>query len=94
MSVVIPTYNRADILPRAVDSVLDQNFKDFELFVVEDASTDEARAVAWAYEHDRLRYIQHEEHAGNSGITQNTALERVSSEYVAFLDNKWLSTKI
>jgi len=96
VSVVIPTYNRADILPRAVDSVLGQTYEDFELFVVDDASTDETPAVAQAYEDDRLRYIQHEKHAGNGGITRNTALERVSGEYVAFLDDddEWLSTKL
>jgi glycosyltransferase involved in cell wall biosynthesis len=96
VSVVIPTYNRAEILPRAVDSVLDQTFADLELFVVDDASTDDTLAVVESYDDDRLTYIRHEENSGNGGIARNTALDRVSGQYVAFLDDddRWRETKL
>ncbi|MBW2092444.1 MAG: glycosyltransferase, partial [Deltaproteobacteria bacterium] len=53
ISVIIPTYNRAGLLARAVDSVLNQTFQDFELIVVADGSTDRTAEVLAAYQ-DRL----------------------------------------
>lgn len=96
VSIIIPTYNRADILPRAIDSVLGQTFSDFELYIVDDASTDETEAVVRSYNDDRLRYIRHESNRGSGGIARNTAIDQVTGEYVAFLDDDdvWRPTKL
>src|SRR5262249_62419526 len=59
-SVVIPTYNRADILPIAVDSVLAQTCSDFELVIADDGSTDDTRALVAGCGDPRVRYVWQE----------------------------------
>jgi len=69
VSVVIATYNRARFLPETIDSVLGQRFRDFELIVVDDGSTDETQEVLKPYG-DRVRYFYQE----NSGPTPSPGL--------------------
>lgn len=95
VSVVVPTYGRADLLPRAVDSVLAQTVDDLEVVVVDDASTDDTAAVVAGYDDDRVRYFAHETNRGGSAA-RNTGIERARGEYVAFLDDddEWRPTKL
>ena len=83
-SVIIPTYNRAPLLRQALDSVLAQEFTDFELIVVDDGSTDETLTVARSYG-DQVRLVP-QEHRG-PGVARNRGAEHASGEYVAFLDS-------
>ena len=87
LSVVVPTYNRALALRRAVDSVLAQVHRDLELIVVDDGSTDGTRELlAGAYGDDkRLRY-QYQPHAG-AASARNAGLDLAKGGYVAFLDS-------
>jgi glycosyltransferase involved in cell wall biosynthesis len=95
VSVVIPTYNRAELLQQAIDSVLAQTFADFEVIVVDDASTDETGAVATAIDDDRIRYIRHEQNR-HGAAARNTGIEAARGEYVAFLDDddEWYPEKL
>ncbi len=95
VSVIIPTYNRAQLLPRAIQSVLDQTFKDFELFIVDDASTDETEAAARRFNDSRIIYLRHEENKGGSAA-RNTGIRASRGAYVAFLDSddEWLPSKL
>ncbi len=95
VSVVIPTYNRADVLPRAIDSVLAQTFEAFELLVVDDGSTDRTGAVVASLDDSRVRYIGHETNRG-ANVARNTGIECARGEYVAFLDSDdaWHPTKL
>ena len=95
VSVVIPTYNRSNTLERAVDSVLSQNYDEFELFVVDDASTDDTISVIGRYDDPRLTYIRHEENQGGSAA-RNTGIEKAKGKYIAFLDSddEWLQNKL
>lgn len=86
VSVVIPTYNRADLLPRTIDSVLDQTLKDFELFVVDDGSTDDTESVIDSYDDDRLTYIRFEENRGANAV-RNAGIRAASAPLVSFLDS-------
>ncbi len=86
VSVVIPTYDRADVLGRTIDSVLAQTHDDFELLVVDDASTDDTAAVVARREDPRLRRIAHGTNRG-APAARNTGIEHATGEYVAFLDS-------
>ena len=58
VSVILPTWNRAKYLPQAMDSVLSQDYKNLELFVVDDGSTDETGQIVNSYKDDRICYIR------------------------------------
>ena len=95
VSVVIPTRNRAEWLPRAVGSVLAQTWTDFELLIVDDHSTDETPAVIARFADARIRSFRHERNFGQSKAL-NTGIEHARGEYVAFLDDddEWLPAKL
>ena len=94
-SVVIPTYNRAELLKEAVRSVLAQTFQDFEMFIVDDHSTDHTREVVGSFNDSRIIYIMNERGRGGAG-TRNAAIFRARGEWVAFLDDDdiWLPQKL
>lgn len=84
VSVVIATYNRADLLPETIDSVLHQRFQDFELIVVDDGSTDNTRQVMERYE-PRLRYI-YQENRGPSAA-RNLGARHAKGAWIAIQDS-------
>jgi len=94
-SVVIPSYDSADTLPRTIDSVLSQTADDLEVIVVDDASSDDTEAVATGYDDDRVRFTAHETNKGGSAA-RNTGIELAEGEYVAFLDadDEWYPRKL
>lgn len=85
VSVVIPTYNRAGKVLRAVDSVLHQSFKDFELIVVDDGSTDDTKFWIKNYQDPRLKFfsIPH----GGVARARNFGVTKTSGEWICFLDS-------
>jgi len=87
VSVVIPTYNRASFLPRPLDSVLNQTFKDFEVIVVDDGSTDNTRDVIKSYRErdERVKYIWRKN--GGSAKARNTGMKIAKGIYIAELDS-------
>ena len=95
VSVIIPTYNRSHLVGRAIQSVLNQTFTDFELIIVDDASTDNTKEVVESFNAPRIRYIRHEQNKGG-GATRNTGIEAAYGEYIAFLDSddEWLPRKL
>lgn len=95
VSVVIPTYNRARLLSRAIESVLKQTYSNFELIVVDDCSNDCTESVVKGFHDDRIRYIKHEKNQG-AAIARNNGVIAAKGEYVAFQDSddEWLPTKL
>ncbi|MGC9504484.1 glycosyltransferase family 2 protein [Baaleninema sp.] len=95
VSIVIPSYNRATLIPRAIQSVLDQTFQDWEAIVIDDASQDNTEEVVKNFKDSRIRYIRHEKNAGECA-TRNTGLDAATGTYIAFLDSDdwWLPEKL
>jgi glycosyltransferase involved in cell wall biosynthesis len=86
ISVIMPTHNRADLLPRAVASVLAQTYPDFELIIVDDASTDKTRAYLDGLTDHRIIVITRDINGGNAAA-RNTGLNACRGRYIAFLDS-------
>jgi glycosyltransferase involved in cell wall biosynthesis len=86
VSVLTPTYNRADVLPRAIRSVREQTYDDVEHVIVDDGSTDGTDQVVADHDHPGLRYVRLADNAGVAAA-QNRGLEAATGEYVSFLDS-------
>jgi glycosyltransferase involved in cell wall biosynthesis len=97
VSVIIPTYNRAQLLKEAIDSVLAQTYKNFELIVVDDNSIDNTKDVVEGYikNFQNIRYALNR-HKKGAGGARNTGIESASGEWVAFLDSDdlWREDKL
>ena len=93
VSVIIPTYNRGWILKEAIDSVLAQDFTDFELVVVDDGSTDDTKKILDDYKRDLIVIRQ-----SNKGVSaaRNRGIGAASGGLIAFLDSDdlWLPRKL
>ena len=95
VSVILPTYNRAATLARAIDSVLNQTFSDFELVIVDDGSTDGTREFLGKYAGmDNVRIIW-SERRGASGA-RNLGVSEARGVYIAFQDSddEWMPHKL
>lgn len=94
VSIIIPTYNRAWAIRAAVDSVLSQDCRDYEVIVVDDGSTDETQQVLAEYEGTRLTVIRQ----ANCGVSaaRNRGIRESAGNLIAFLDSddRWLPGKL
>ncbi len=94
VSVIIPTYNRSQVLLRAINSVINQTSKPFEIIVVDDGSTDDTKKALEIYG-DKIRYL-YRENSGRPGVARNTGLENAKGDWIAFIDSDdvWLPDKL
>lgn len=86
VSIILPTYNRSHLLPRAIISVLGQTFQDFELIIIDDGSTDETEKVVKAISDNRIVYFKNPK---NLGIQKslNRGLKVAKGKYIARIDD-------
>ncbi|MEP7154368.1 MAG: glycosyltransferase family 2 protein [Betaproteobacteria bacterium] len=89
VSIILPTYNRADVLPRAIASVLAQSFQDWELIVIDDGSTDNTAEVVVGID-PRVRLLRKEN--GGCYVARNHGLRASTGKFITFLDSddEWL----
>ena len=87
ISVIVPVYNSGKFLRRCVDSILAQTYPEFELFLVDDGSTDDSPGIcdAYAASDSRVRVI-HQPNQGQS-VARNNAIARMSGDWVLFVDS-------
>ena len=87
VSIIVPVYNAQEYLKRCVDSILSQDYRDFELLLMDDGSKDASGEIcdAYAQQDGRVRVI----HKENSGVsdTRNQALELARGTFLQFLDS-------
>ena len=95
VSVVVPTYNRKKLLSVAINSILNQTYKHFEIIIVDDCSTDGTKDFVLSYEDDRIKYFRN-----NTNIyaaeSRNVGIKKSNGDFIAFLDDddEWLPNKL
>lgn len=94
ISVIIPTYNRADRVRLALESVLAQTDQNWELVIIDDGSTDDTQAMVQSFDHECIRYIWQE----NKGVAaaRNRGIVESEGKFIAFLDSddRWEPEKL
>lgn len=86
VTVAMPVYNDGSYIREAIDSILAQTFKDFELLIVNDGSTDDSAAIIASYNDKRIRVLQHKKNCGRP-YARNTALDAAEGKYLAWMDS-------
>ena len=98
VSIIMPCHNGASFLRQAVDSVLDQSYKDWELLIIDDASTDGSVEVAEEYcrQDSRIRLLHTKYSTGKPATPRNVGIKAATGRFIAFLDcdDQWLSEKL
>ncbi|MGH2317096.1 glycosyltransferase family 2 protein [Planococcus sp. SE5232] len=95
VSVIIPTYNRSELLKKAVESLKNQSHQNFEIIIIDDFSTDDTATVVKEMEDDRIIYLKHDINKGGSEA-RNTGIKRATGNFIGFLDSddQWLPQKL
>lgn len=95
VSVIIPSYNRGSLILRSVYSVLNQSYKNIELILVDDCSTDNTENVIKKIKDGRIKYIKLEKNSG-ACVARNRGINEARGEYIAFNDSDdiWHEDKI
>ena len=94
ISIIIPTFNRAYVLERAINSVMEQTYKNFELIIIDDGSTDDTKILLSKSKNHKMKiyYIE------NSGVSKarNFGIQKSKGDYISFLDSddEWLKEKL
>lgn len=94
-SIVIPTYNRMEILKEALNSVFAQSFEDYEIIIVDDHSNDGTKEMLQSISDRRLKYLKNTRKKGGGGA-RNTGIFAANGKWTAFLDDDdiWLENKL
>lgn len=95
ISIVLPTYNRARIIGKAIESVLNQTYPYFELLIIDDGSSDDTERVVASYQDERIKYHKMPQNGGQSKA-RNYGMQQAQYDYIAFEDSDdlWRPTKL
>ncbi|MEY8413573.1 glycosyltransferase [Lachnospiraceae bacterium 62-26] len=95
VSIIMPTYNRAYIIERAIKSVISQTYKDWELIIVDDASEDNTKDVINKYICSQIYYYVNKRNMG-ANVSRNVGIQKAKGKFLAFLDsdNYWPSNRL
>ena len=87
ISVIVPVYNTAEFLPECLDCFLNQTYKNFEVILVDDGSTDKSGILCDEYAKRDQRFIVIHKHNGGVSAARNTGLDAATGDYVGFVDS-------
>lgn len=95
VSVIMPSWNTAKYIGESIQSVIDQTYKNWELIIVDDCSTDNTEEVINTFNDSRIRYFKNSNNLG-AALTRNRALREAKGEWIAFLDSDdlWQPNKL
>ncbi|OGU58043.1 MAG: hypothetical protein A2V66_15780 [Ignavibacteria bacterium RBG_13_36_8] len=95
VSIIIPTYNRADIIKDTINSVLKQTYQNFEILVIDDGSTDNTKDVLNSIQDPRIFYFW-QKNSGLPAKSRNLGISKARGDYIAFCDDDdiWLPQKL
>ena len=95
VSVIIPVYNRLELLPRTLRSVLNQTHKNLEIIIVDDGSVEDVKKMLDRFNDDRIYYIKHNINKGVA-VSWNTGIKSARGKYLTFLgsDDEWFESKV
>lgn len=91
VSVIMPSYNTAPYIAKSIESVLRQTYRNLELIIVDDCSTDNTDEVVESFSDSRIRYFHNEKNSG-AAVSRNRALREARGQWIAFLDSDDLWT--
>ncbi|MCU0397127.1 MAG: glycosyltransferase [Cyclobacteriaceae bacterium] len=86
VSIILPTHNRAHLLPRAINSVLNQTYPNWELIIVDDGSTDNTKYIIDKFNDRRIKYIQLKSNVG-APEARNIGMVQAKGDFITFLDS-------
>ena len=94
-SIVIPTYNRGNLISRCIDSIIAQTYTNWEAIIVDNYSEDNTENIVLSYNDDRIRFIKNHNY-GVIAVSRNKALEMAKGDWICFLDSDdtWLPNKL
>lgn len=95
VSIITPSYNCACYIGETIKSILSQTYKNWELLLVDDCSTDTTDAVVASFGDPRIRYFKNEKRSG-AAVSRNRALREAKGRWIAFIDSDdlWMPTKL
>lgn len=91
VSIIMPSYNTAQYIKNSIDSILAQTYKNWELLIVDDCSTDNTDEIVARFNDSRITYVKNEKNSG-AAISRNRALKMAKGKWIAFLDSDDLWT--
>lgn len=95
VSIIMPSWNTGRFIGESIQSVLNQTYKNWELIIVDDCSTDNTDEIVASFDDERIRYFRNDKNSG-AALTRNKAMREARGEWIAFLDSDdlWAPEKL
>ena len=95
VSIIMPSYNTGLYIKESIQSVINQTYKNWELIIVDDCSTDNTDQIIKKFDDNRIKYFKNESNSG-AAVSRNRALKEAKGKWIAFLDSDdlWKSVKL
>lgn len=98
VSVITPCYNAGKYISQTIESVISQTFKDWEMLIIDDCSTDDSEAIIKKYclKDSRIKYFRTDSNSGSPALPRNLGIEHAQGKYISFLDSDdiWFPRKL